>query len=408
MLYSYYYLVVGNVILLTIELIYGRSYVFTIRDSFGDGMSKVCPAGYSLSITATKNTLFSGDGFSFVSMKSYPFSINLPSPTPSHEPSLTTSPTSVASSTSPSNEPSTIPAITPTGALSFQPSLSSLPSSSPSMSPSITESLSLSSSPSLNKFTSPSLLSLAVPSNYSLRPSIKPSKPLSTSPTEMKSSSPTPHPSLLRTLSPPHKPSFYPSDHPFISPPFPSYIPSQPPSMYNEENPYTLILRFDKKPQDIFRKLVQSFPQVGPANMYGEPFGHYTKPCDCVETQLYLLEELTSTFSIYDKNGNGMNDKCNVGMDTNSKHGYSLYEGSIGNLASLVLEGDRHSFTYVKQETFVEGSNNVKRSSVPSEIPIHISSAFPITFEFPANTNSPSSLPSAEALNLPSGVISYY
>ncbi len=50
-----------------IEILYGRVYTFTIQDSFGDGMSKVCPGNYSMAITETGEVLFAEDGFSFTS-----------------------------------------------------------------------------------------------------------------------------------------------------------------------------------------------------------------------------------------------------------------------------------------------------------------------------------------------------
>ena len=377
-----------------IELIYGRSYVFTIRDTFGDGMSKVCAAGYSLSVTKTNETLFAGDGFSFTSMRSYAFSIERP-------------PSSQPSSTSASNEPIPFPSMEPTEELSLHPSTSMQSSRSPSMSPSIKKSFPPSLRPSSNRSTSPSLIfspsPSSYPSSYPSNLSMMPSKIPSTSPTETKSQ----HPSLRKTLSPSQESSSFPSVNSSL---YPSSVPSQPPSLHElKEIPYTLILRFDQNPQDISWKLGESFPQSVHTNIYyGEQFGHYTIPCDHVKIQLYLLEGLTYTFSIYDKEGNGMNAQCNNRTNSVSEYGYSLYEGSIDNLGLLILEGDGSSFTFVKQETFVEASIYKERSSVPSQIPTYAPSTFPSFSKFPMDTNIPSSLPSIETSNLPSASTEHY
>ena len=244
----------------TIELTYDRPYTFTIKDTFGDGMSKVCEANYSIIVTTTGETLFNGDGFSFTSSTSHTFTID----TPSQE--------------------------------------------------------LLSNSPTL------------VPSNIQPKPSV--------------------YPSFLRKTS---RPSY-----------IPSIVPSLSPSIYiDKERPFTLILKFDSKPNDIAWKIATQ-SQYTSEVLYGASFDHYNTPCGYVKLQLYLIEDMPYELTIYDRQGNGMLETCsNDGKDETKPH-FSLYEGTMDNLTNLILRGDGNSFTSVHQQSFYVQKLNRSISKVPT------------------------------------------
>ncbi len=288
-----------------IEIFYERPYTFTIYDSFGDGMSKVCIGDYSTAITNSGEILFSADGLSFTFSASHSFNIDVPLSQP----------------------PSIVPTGTPmtTKPVSFPPTVSSLqPTQVPSLRPSLV----------------PSLL-----------PSVQPTPILSVVPTISHSSWPSSYPS--------HSPSVY-----------------QP-----KELPYTLIINFDKFPQDTAWKIVPTGTVTKDNNSntihllhnrqlqqsYGEPFGHYNIPCDEVAIQMFLLEGSSYSFSIYNKQGNGLRFPCDD--DSIVQPGYSLYEGEIDSLGKLVFGADGYSFTDVKQEVFIVNGGRVTKTSVPSSAP---------------------------------------
>lgn len=288
-----------------IEIFYERPYTFTIYDSFGDGMSKVCTGEYSMAMTNTGEGLFSASGLSFTFSASHSFNIHAP----------------------PSQTPSMVPTRTPTTQL-------------PSLRPSI------------------------VPSSL---PSVQPTPILSVVPTISHSS-------------------------------FPSSYPSQSPSVYQpKELPYTLIINFDKFPQDTAWKIVPTgtvtkdnhsntlhLLQNRQLQSYGEPFGHYTIPCDEVAIQMFLLEGSSYSFSIYNKQGNGLRFPCDDDDDDSTvQPGYSLYEGEVDSLGQLVFGGDGYSFTDIKQEMFIVNDGRVTKTSMPSSAPsedlVLISSAVSIS-----------------------------
>ena len=102
-----------------IKLTYDRPYTFTILDAFGDGMSKICNANYTMSLTDTKEDLFFGDGLSFTFAREHTFTIDQPAPFPPatkspsiYKPIVTHNP-SQAPSLTPSLRPSQHPTTPP-------------------------------------------------------------------------------------------------------------------------------------------------------------------------------------------------------------------------------------------------------------------------------------------------------
>ena len=279
-----------------IELLYERSYTFTINDSFGDGMSKVCPASYSLTVVETNETLFFEEGFSFTFSRSHTFQVDQP-PTlsPSNGPSVRRS--------------SLAPTVSPT--VSHLPSL-------------VVE--------------SPTRKPTSVPS---LRPSSRPSVAPSFTPSSLPTPSPTNVPSLQPTKT--HK---------------------------RRKVPFTLVLDFDQYPYETSWKIVPNiqmhnsttstfYRKTSSASasshrrsvgMYGESFGQYKTPCIRQKIQLYLIEGLSYSFTIYDSKGNGMSDPCVTHGKVNDA-GYHLYKGTIDDLQFLIWKGDGNSFTNVREES---------------------------------------------------------
>ena len=155
----------------------------------------------------------------------------------------------------------------------------------------------------------------------------------------------------------------------------PSSLPShssEPPSIYvPREIPYTLIIKFDKNPEELAWKLVQESSIHDDYNnnnyrkiTYGEKFGHYNIPCIHEKIQLYLLEGSNYTFTIYDKNGTGMTNVCD---NSNFTSGYALYEGYINDLTSLVWEREGDSFTDIQDEMIIVTLDEA--TTMPSTVP---------------------------------------
>lgn len=281
----------------TIELTYERSYTFTITDSFGDGMSKVCDANYTVSVVETNETLAFGDGFSFTSSRSQSFQVEQPpsSSSPSSSPSISLEPSIGVSSDSPSMTPTFIPSAVPT--ISNEPSLEP-PSDKPSARPTFVPS--------------------SVPTKTSsVRPSLRPSRR-----------------NIHNTI-------------PYIL------------VLYFDQNPEetswklvpNIIPHYDSTASFRQSSNHQSTSHQQSIVMYGEPFGHYRTPCTREKIQLHLIEGLSYTFTIYDQKGNGMRNECPSSNIKGSRlPGYSLYTATTTNVETLVLQGDGYSFTDVKQE----------------------------------------------------------
>mmetsp|Transcript_50602 Transcript_50602/g.122109 ORF Transcript_50602/g.122109 Transcript_50602/m.122109 type:complete len:832 (-) Transcript_50602:50-2545(-) len=216
---------IGRTVQEDLTLVDGASYLFSIHDLNGDGMSEG-GGQYEIIVKDTGLVLESieiGENFGLVRTVDF-VAARAPTSEPSQSPSdIPSASPSTSPSAAPSTSPSDVPSASPSVAPSASPTLSMAPSAFPSDSPTESPSESPSRSPTEQPSESPS----SQPS-ISSAPSKTPSGSPSQNPTEQPSQSPSSQPSTSSVPS--ASPSESPTDFPTTTP-GPTDMPSSSPTM---------------------------------------------------------------------------------------------------------------------------------------------------------------------------------